>query len=320
VANDTTIKARWLEGQRGLFARQTHVVLNLDALNKLVELLEIPESYSHWRRYVGPVDPARPGLHRLAYDMALTVGIIGGYMTIDEHGRPRKWELNGSGSDATFALLDEIRANGDLPNPLQGRLFDPALWNRVEPTLLRHGIPYPGFRLAVYEELGTLRAVGITRDIIDQCRTGDRFDFDLGDVVALSEQLPTAYGRDIFYKKAALYFVFLSLALTELGFKVNADIIAPSEYRQEQTFRMFGLIRLADPLRQTICSGLPLDEESEELIALRLANILLVEELANRTGESIVRLDTALFAMTKTEWHKRLASVHPHFITTKKQL
>ena len=295
------IKEQWLETCRREAVGQNHVIIDTSKLDVLINDLKAVREFTNWRNYVGPVDPSHPDLHRLAYEMALTTGMIGGYITVDEHNRAHKWHVNGSGSDAMFSMLDKFREIGALPDPANGKVYGAALRAQIQPILTERGVPLPDYRLAVYEELGNMRAYQYFGQLISDCIKGNQIIFDCEDVQNLAREFPTTFGGDELNKKASLYFLFMSLALNELGQSTKADILAPSEYRMPQVFMAYGIFKPSTALKKKLRDKTPLAQGSEEVRVLRMASILVVEEIMKQTGLPLQDVDAALYNITKTK-------------------
>jgi hypothetical protein len=241
-----------------------------------------------WNRFLctDGLDPRSP---RAAFELAFNAALNGGYFE-EKGGSVVQWESGGSGSQALAEWIAKLGRLGCLPGIDIG---EEAASARLAPLV--EGQPHAAHRLRICLEFADPARRSAHEALLEGCRSGAAWRFDLAAVDQLVGLYPSGFGSDPFRKKACLAFLMLSTSLRAAGAEVSYELPIPSDYQIPRILAWKGLIRVSDGLKAMLTSGKLIDVQSEEVTAFRAAAVVVAHEIGRiaRRDDDIV--DGALF-------------------------
>ncbi len=304
----------WRTAADALVQSGQHVTLNVKAIPDLLPMLTTSTDHSYWRDYVGPVDPDKPDLGRLFYELALTISQFGGFISYLPDGRIENWKVQGSGVKAVLATMAELRAARVVPG------ID--IFAHYKRRLAPHFIdkPFARERLRMLIEVATHASPEFFRAMMPLTRTSEgAFHFNAAHMLGLACRMPMAFGQDgEFYKKGSLLLMTMELALKQLGYAAHANTIPPADYRIPQILEGFGILKFSDDLADKLANQHVFSLTDPEVRALRAATVQAVAAIGaayeQRAGTrpSPASLDGMLYMLSRNATLMNSGRMKPH--------
>ena len=203
----------------------------------------------------------------------------------------RQWNLNGSGSAALAAWLEERRLAHELPGV---NLKTRAAARLVLAPALRD-LPYPDHRLAILEDFSDASTRNDLEALLGDAKSGSGLLFHLGHARALAAISPHSFGADPFLKKAVLALQMTAYNAAARGIDASCRLPIPADYQIPRILHWVGAIRISDKFQEQLRNQALLDATIPEVMALRAAAAVLCADIAAlaRTEDRIV--DGVLF-------------------------
>jgi hypothetical protein len=239
------------------------------------------------------------------WEFLFFAGLNGGYYEI-KNNILSKWQENGSGS---VALLNWIKR-------YQGsNLFkEYENYSDMETALLPiiHEQPYYQTRLQLCFELLNNRAA--LSKLVSSCITENSVKFDYKTLLKLGKLYPMTFGEDPFFKKASLFFLFLSGWYEGKGYAVTNKLLIPADYQIPRALTYLGFISPMSKLHNNLVNRVMMDVNSQEVVDYRSAAIVICEQLAKENDIPAYKIDNYLFTVVKNDPQFRINAL-PEMVT-----
>lgn len=297
-------------------AHSCAVRIDSDHIPALLQWLNPVPLNEAWKTYVTPLDPLKPDLPRLFYELALTISQFGGFIARASDGDVVTWKHQGSGIKAILATVDAIRTARKLPQ------ID--ITDNLEPELAHFFIrtPFAKERLDMFLEVGTPQSRPYFRQLLQLARRRDgTYSFNVLHMRGLACRFQLAFGQDpVFYKKASLLLMTMEIALNQLGHKAIAETLPPADYRIPQILEGVGILRFSDQLSAKVASGHLFRIDDPDVRAIRAMTVEAVgmikaayEEQQGKTI-SCAELDGLLYQLSRNRPLMSRASMKRHIL------
>ena len=260
---------------------------------------------------------------RTFFEFALNSAQQAGFI-YEQDGRAMKWEKNGSGGTAMTEALKAMRDEmGVLGKDFYiSRTSDnyQALKDKILGTFFKD-IPFKEKRFALLEEFGRHDAYGLLNFAIIRGLRGKGFetqgyDFDANTfrinatmAAEIGKVFPKSFQEDPFRKKLILTCI---LAASNIQARHNQHpecfpsitlegMSAAADYRLPQTLMQLGMIQASPALTSKLENKELMDENSDEVIALRAACVVVTDRLVKDLGIPLYQLDYLLWKAPRDE-------------------
>lgn len=307
---------RWRLSADEIRRNRRHVQINAEAIDAILPWLQPGPPNEAWRGYVSAVDPVKPDIERLFFELALTISQFGGFVGHREDGSVEMWKLQGSGIKAILRTMEAIRNAGKLPGLDITSDFDRELAH----YFLR--VPFGQQRLDMLKEVAAPSSRAFFSDLLKTSRQGDGcYRFDALHMVSLACRFPQAFGEDpYFFKKASLLLMTVEIALNQLGFKAVAATMPPADYRIPQILEGLGILTYSKAFAKRVVRGEVFRLSDPPVHAVRAATVEAVALIKQRyerhigKGVSCAELDGLLYLLSRNEKLMTKASMKPHML------
>lgn len=297
---------------------EAHVTVDPSRIPSLLPWLQPGPANEAWRSYVSPVDPVKPDLPRLFYEMALTISQFGGFIAHRSDGELVTWKREGSGIKAILATMATIREARKLPQ------ID--VTNDIERELAHFFIrtTFGEERLDMLIEVGRPRSPQYFRNLLTLAQRRDgTFRFNVLHMKGLACRFPLAFGEDpLFYKKAALLLMTMEIALNQLGHKAVAETLPPADYRIPQILEGLGILRFDRDISDKISAGHAFRIDDPAVRAIRAMTVeavgMIKTAYENQHGKAITcaELDGLLYLLSRNRELMSTRTMKPHILVT----
>lgn len=299
----------FIENCRDILAQQSHVVINDAALEAFARTIKVDSFVPDWKEYISAAanDDVHYNFKRAFYEFAIVTAQQGGFIYADKSGAAQKWNKDGSGAKAMVGKMAEIRAAQALP------FYDIGPDNvdaKIAPLLA--GVPFAEKRLKIFKEFATAEKYAQIEGLLDAAFDGATYKFDMGFAGKLAKFFPEGFGDDVFMKKAILTCLSVAANAHHHDIKVDTtDLVPATDYILPQVLNAdhVGILAFSPALTKKLESREALDENAEEVAALRAATVLACERLIEMSGLSAQEVDGFLWLAGR-----KLQGARPHMM------
>jgi hypothetical protein len=289
----STLKA-FLENCRDICEKSAHVSIDHEKLATVAATFRQAAKPPSWNNYISDDAKADPlDMTRVFFEMALICAQQGGFIYPDADGKPRKWNVNGSGAQAMLNKMDELRqknliAGIDIRSPA-------AVRAAIEPEL--EGVPSKEERIAMFEEFADPAAYRKLDALVKGAwqAAEQRYNFDFAFINKVADIFPQSFASDPFRKKAILSVLMTAAHAENRGVAVATDAPVASDYVLPQVLEGLGVLKFSDELRAKLIDKEGFAENDPLVRDIRAATITACHDLAEKSGARAQDIDSHLW-------------------------